>query len=54
MQDVASGTRLAKLSNGSKISIPNAARTVHKAEVIRLYISACDKEGYTKEQGHPS
>ena len=54
MQDVASGTRLAKLSNGSKISIPNAARTVHKAEVIRLYISACDKEGYTKEQGRPS
>ena len=54
MQDVASGTHSAKLSNGRKTSIPNAVRTVHKAEVIRLYISACDKEGYTKEQGRPS
>ena len=27
---------------------------MHKAEVICLYLSACEMEGYTKENGHPS
>ena len=50
MQDVASGTRSVKLSTGRRATILNAVRTVHKAEIIRLYTSACDKEGYTKEK----
>ena len=54
MQDVARGTRKVKLSTGRKTNIPNAVRTVHKAEAIRLYISACEMEGYTQENGHPS
>ena len=54
MQDVASGTRSVKLSIGRRATIPNAVRTVHKAEIIRLYTSACDKEGYTKDKQHPS
>jgi len=54
MQDVTSGTRSAKLSSGRKTTIPNAVRTVHKAEIIRLYISACEREGYTHETGRPS
>ena len=41
VQDVASGTRLVKLSSNRKISIPNVVRTVHKAEIIRLYEGAC-------------
>ena len=45
MQDVASGTRSVKLSSGRKEKIPNAVRTVHKAEAIRLYIAACSTEG---------
>ena len=51
---MASGTRTVKLSTGHKTKIPNAVRTVHKAEAIRLYISACDMEGYTQMNGHPS
>ena len=54
MQDVASGTRSAKLFSGRKTIIPNAVRTVHKAEIVRLYISACEKEGHTHETGRPS
>ena len=54
MQDVASGTRSVKLSTGRRVTIPNAVRTVLKAEIIRLYTSACDKEGYTKDKRHPS
>ena len=54
MQDVANGTRSVKLSTERRATIPNAVRTVHKAEIIRFYTSACDKEGYTKEKGHPS
>ena len=54
MQGVASGTRSVKLSTGRRTTIPNAVRTVHKAEIIRLYTCACDKQGYTKEKGHPS
>ena len=54
MQDVASGTRSVKLSTGRRATIPSAVRTVHKAEIIRPYTSACDEEGYTKEKGHPS
>ena len=54
MQDVASGTRKITLSIGRKTNIPNAVRTVHKAEVIRWYISACEMEGYTQENGRPS
>ena len=53
MQDVASGTRSVKLSTGRRVTIPNAVRTVLKAEIIRLYTSACDK-GYTKDKRHPS
>ena len=54
MQDVASGTRMVKLSTGLKTKITNAVRTVHKAEANHLYISACDMEGYTQMNGHPS
>ena len=50
MQDDASGTRSVKLSTGRRAATLNAVRTVHKAEIIRLYTSACDKEGYTKEK----
>ena len=51
MQDGASGTRSVKLLTGRRAIIPNAVRTVLKAEIIRLYTSACDK-GCTKEKGH--
>jgi len=54
MQDVASGTRSVTLSSGKKIKMPNAVRTLHKAEVVRLYIGACEEEGYTQENGRPS
>ena len=54
MQNVASGTRTVKLSTGRKIKIPNAVRTVHKTEAIRLYISACDMESYTQMNKRPS
>ena len=54
MQDVASVIRTVKLSTGRKTKIPNAARTIHKAEAIRLYISPCDMEGYTQMNGRPS
>ena len=54
MQDVASVIRTVKLSTGCKTKIPNASRTVHKAEAIRLYISPCDMEGYTQMNGCPS
>ena len=54
MQDVASGTRTVKLPTGRKTKIPHAVRTVHKAEAIRLYISACDMEGYTQMNERPS
>ena len=54
MQDVTSSTRTVKLSTGCKAKIPNVIRTGQKAEAIRLYISACDMEGYTQMNGHPS
>jgi len=54
VQDVASGTWSVKLSSNRKVSMPNVVRTVHKAEVIRLYESACDKDGYDKDSGRPS
>ena len=55
MQDVASVIRTVKqIINCRKTKIPNAARTVHKAEAIRLYISPCDMEGYTQMNGRPS
>ena len=54
MQDVASVIRTVKLSTGRKTKIPNAARTVHKAEAIRLYIHSCDMEGYTQMNGRLS
>ena len=34
--------------------MPNAVRTVHKTEAIRLYLGACVMEGYTQENGRPS
>ena len=34
--------------------MPNVVRTVHKAEIIRLYEAACDEEGYDKNSGRPS
>jgi hypothetical protein len=52
VQDVASGTWSVKLSSNRKVSMPNVVRTVHKAEVIRLYESACDKDGYDKDLQH--
>ena len=54
IQDVASGTFSAKLSSSRKTSIPNAIRMVPKAEFLRLYISACNKQGYTQKACHPS
>ena len=54
MQDVESGTRTVKLSTGRKTKMPNAVRTVHKTEAIRLYLGACEMEGYTQENGRPS
>lgn len=42
------------MSSGRKTNIPNVVRTVHKAEIIRLYINSCGQEGYTQEQGRPS
>ena len=47
VQDVESSTRTVKFSTSRKTKIPNAVRTVHKAESIRL-------EGYTQENGRPS
>ena len=46
-QDVASSTRTVKLSTSQKTRIPNAVRTVHKTESIRL-------EGSTQENERPS
>ena len=54
MQDVASGTTSERLSTGRTVKILNTVRTAHEAEITRLYTSACDKEGYMKEKGHPS
>ena len=54
MQDVASGTTSERLSTGRTAKILNTVRTAHEAETTRLYTSACDKEGYMKEKGHPS
>ena len=46
VQDVASGTRNVTLSTGRKATMPNVVRTVHKAEIVRLYEAACEEEGY--------
>ena len=54
VQDVASGTRSVKLLTGRIATILNAVRTIHNAATIRLYNYACDREGYTKQKGHPS
>ena len=34
--------------------MPNAVRTVHKAEIIRLYEGACDQMNHIKVTGRPS
>ena len=47
VQDVASGTRNVTLSTQRKVFMSNVVRTVHKAEMIRLYEAACGEEGYT-------
>ena len=47
MQDDASGTRSLNLSTGRTATVPKAVGMVYKAEIIRLYTSACDKEGCT-------
>ena len=47
IQDVASGTRTVTLSTQKKATMPNVVRTVHKAEIIRLYETYCEREGYT-------
>ena len=49
VQDVASGTRSVCLSTGRKTTMPNVVRTVHKAELIRLYEAACMTEGHTNK-----
>ena len=49
MQDVASGTKTVKLTSGRKVT---CQRTVHKSEIVRLYIAA--SEGYTTANGRPS
>ena len=45
---MASGTTIVKLPTGQKTKIPNAARTPNKAEVVRLYLSACERRGTHK------
>ena len=50
VQDVASGTRSVTLSSGRKTAMPNVVRTVHKAEIIRLYEGMCEKEGYVEDR----
>ena len=50
VQDVASGTRRVTLSSGKKSVMPNVVRTMHKAEIIRLYEGFCEKEGYREER----
>ena len=54
MQDVASGTRTVKLTSARKVIMPNVVRTVHKSEIVRLYIAASEEEGYTTANGRPS
>ena len=44
----------ATLSIGRKTNIPNAIRMVNKVEVIRLYISVCNKEMHTQSVSRPS
>ena len=46
VQDVASGTRTVSLSMGRKAAMPNVVRTLHKAEIIRLYEASCVEECY--------
>lgn len=53
IQDVASGTRRVQTSNGRVVTMPNVVRTVHKSEIIRLYESASDQVGYTKDNNRP-
>ena len=43
-----------QLSSKKKVVIPNALRTVHPAEIIRLYKAACDQMNQTKVAGWPS
>ena len=45
MQDVASGTRSAKVSSGWRATLLNVVRTVYNAKTITLYTFAFDKEG---------
>lgn len=47
MQDVASGTRSVTLSTGRKVKMPNAVRTLHKAEFVKM-------KGTLKPDGRPS
>ena len=49
VQDVASGTRSVKLSSNKIVVMPNVVRTVHKAEIIRLYEVTCDQINHTKK-----
>ena len=49
-----SGTRTVKLTSGRKVILPNFVRTVHKSEIVRLYITASEEEGYTTSNGRPS
>ena len=39
-----------QLATKRKTVMPNVVRTVHKAEMIRLYEAACDKEGYIEDR----
>ena len=50
----ASGTRTVKLTSGRKAILPNFVRTVHKSEIVRLYITPSEEEGYTTSNGRPS
>ena len=54
MQDVPSGTRTVKLTSGRKVIMPNVVRTVHKSEIVGLYIAASEGEAYTIVNGRPS
>ena len=47
VQDVASRACNVKLSSGRKAAMPNVVRTVHKAEIVRLYEGMCDNQQTT-------
>lgn len=46
LQDVAFGTRIIKLSDGTTLEIPNVIRTVTSSRLVNLYIRSCHEKGF--------